>query len=108
MIVEDLGRMGYRDAWARQERVHEEVAAGGPERILLVEHDPVITYGRRTGCEQHLLAAPERLAELGVEIVQSDRGGDITFHGPGQLVAYPIVRLIDHRLSVGEYVHGLE
>ena len=108
MLVEDLGRLPYRDAWALQERAHAEVFAGGPERVLLVEHPPVITFGRRAGVERNLLASDEQLAKLGVEVVQSDRGGDITFHGPGQIVAYPIVRLIDHGLSVGGYVHLLE
>jgi lipoate-protein ligase B len=108
MLVEDLGLLGYRDAWAHQERVHEQVLAGAPERLLLVEHPPVITYGRRPGQERNLLARAEQLQQLGVEIVQSDRGGDITFHGPGQLVAYPIVRLADHGLSVSGYVHRLE
>jgi len=58
--------------------------------------------------DRHLIASDEQLAKLGVEVVQSDRGGDITFHGPGQLVVYPILRLNDHRLSVGGYVHALE
>ena len=108
MLIQDLGTMPYRAAWAVQEAVHAEVVEGAEERILLVEHPPVITFGRRAGVERNLLASAESLAALGVEVVQSDRGGDITFHGPGQLVAYPIVRLNDHRLSVGGYVHALE
>ena len=108
MQVIDLGRLPYREAWDIQEQAHAQVVAGEAERLLLVEHPPVITLGRRPGVSQNLLASSERLAKLGVEVVQSDRGGDITFHGPGQIVAYPIVRLIDHRLSVGAYVHTLE
>ena len=108
MYAQDLGLMRYRDAWAVQEEAHADVMAGGEERVLLVEHPPVITFGRRAGVERNLLASDEQLAKLGVEVVQSDRGGDITFHGPGQLVAYPIVRLNDHALSVGGYVHWLE
>jgi lipoyl(octanoyl) transferase len=108
MYAQDLGVMKYRDAWALQEEAHADVLAGGEERVLLVEHPPVITFGRRTGVERNLLASDEQLARVGVEVVQSDRGGDITFHGLGQLVAYPIVRLNDHALSVGGYVHGLE
>jgi lipoate-protein ligase B len=100
--------MPYRQAWAVQEKAHAEVLAGGPDRIFFVEHPPVITFGRRPGVSQNLVASEQTLATLGVEVVQSDRGGDITFHGPGQIVAYPIIRLIDHRLSVGAYVHGLE
>jgi lipoate-protein ligase B len=108
MRVQDLGTMPYRDAWALQEAVHEEVLAGGEERVLLVEHAPVITFGRRPGVERNLVASDEQLRAAGVEVVQSDRGGDITFHGPGQVVAYPIIRLNDHRLSVGGYVRALE
>jgi lipoyl(octanoyl) transferase len=108
MQVVDLGRMGYREAWATQEEMHALVMEGAEERALFVEHPPVITFGRRPGVERNLIASDEQLAKLGVEVVQSDRGGDITFHGPGQLVAYPIIRLNDHHLSVGGYVHSLE
>jgi len=108
MLVEDLGQLAYRQAWAAQEESHAVVLGGGEERVLLVEHPPVITFGRRPGGERNVLASPDRLTELGVELVQSDRGGDVTFHGPGQVVAYPIIRLIDHRLSVGTYVQKLE
>jgi lipoyl(octanoyl) transferase len=108
IAVDDLGVMPYRAAWERQQQVHADVLAGGEERILLVEHPPVITCGRRPSVTKNLLASPEYLNQLGVEFVESDRGGDITFHGPGQLVAYPIVRLIDHHLSVGGYVRRLE
>ena len=108
MIVRDLGLLEYRAAWALQEEAHASVLAGGEEQLLLVEHPPVITFGRRPGGEKNLLASKDRLAELGVDLVESDRGGDVTFHGPGQIVAYPIVRLIDHRLSVGAYVRRLE
>src|SRR4051812_12300055 len=108
MRVQDLGNLGYRDAWAAQEAAHAEVLAGAEERILLVEHPPVVTFGRRDGQQRNLLASDEQLAACGVQVVQSDRGGDVTFHGPGQVVAYPIVRLNDHRLSVGCYVRSLE
>src|SRR5579859_212103 len=108
MRWEDLGRMPYREAWARQERAHEEVLAGADETIFFVEHPPVITFGRRPGQERNLLATEEQLRAAGVELVQSDRGGDVTLHAPGQLVAYPIIRLADHRLSVSGYVHRLE
>ena len=100
--------MRYREAWALQERAHADVVEGAEERILFVEHPPVITFGRRPGVERNVVAAPDALERRGVEVVPSDRGGDVTFHGPGQLVAYPIVRLIDHRLSVGGYVRALE
>jgi lipoyl(octanoyl) transferase len=108
VIVFDLGTMPYRDAWTLQERHHAEVVAGGEEKLLLVEHPPVITLGRRPGLARNIIAPPETLRERGVEVVESDRGGDVTFHGPGQLVAYPIVRLNDHQLSVGGYVRALQ
>jgi lipoyl(octanoyl) transferase len=108
MQIQDLQTFDYQTAWEIQESAHEEVLNGGDERILLVEHPPVITYGRRPGVDKNLLASPELLKSMDVQIVQSDRGGDITFHGPGQLVVYPIIRLADHHLTVSGYVHLLE
>lgn len=108
MEVVDLGQMPYRDAWALQQRLHEEVVAGAPEKLLFVEHPPVVTLGRRPDVVKNLIATPDQLTARGVELVETDRGGDVTFHGPGQIVVYPIVRLIDHRLSIGGYVHRLE
>jgi lipoyl(octanoyl) transferase len=109
MMIRDLGLMGYREAWAIQEETHAAVLEGGKEHLLLVEHPPVITLGRRAAdSARNLLAPPHRLAEMGVELVESDRGGDITFHGPGQLVAYPILNLTARRMSPGAYVHKLE
>jgi lipoate-protein ligase B len=106
----DLGNLPYRDAWAVQEQIHAGVLAGDEEQILFVEHPPVITFGRRAEImgQNNLLASAEAIAKMGVEVVQSDRGGDVTFHGPGQLVAYPIIRLSDHKLSVGSYVRLLQ
>lgn len=110
MKLIDLHHLPYRQAWAEQERIHADVVAGGSEAIILVEHPPVITMGRRgeTLGVTNLRASTKSLADRGVEFVQTDRGGDITFHGPGQLVAYPIIRLIDHKLSVGGYVKALQ
>jgi lipoate-protein ligase B len=105
----DLGLIPYREAWRIQEEIHAQVLAGDEEALLLLEHTPVITFGRRVAdAQRNLLASTDVLGRIGVEVVESDRGGDITYHGPGQLVAYPIVRLIDHRLSVGAYVRRLE
>lgn len=110
MRIVDLGTSNYRDAWATQEQAHADVLAGGEEQILLVEHTPVITFGRRAEImgQKNLLASTDALAQTGVEVVQSDRGGDVTFHGPGQLVVYPIIRLGAHGLSVGSYVRMLQ
>lgn len=108
--VRDLGLTPYRQAWAIQEEIHAKVATGeASPTILLVEHPPVITFGRRAElAASHLVASADLLAKMGVEVVESDRGGDITFHGPGQVVAYPILRLADFRLSVGGYVRRLQ
>jgi len=108
MIVHDLGTLAYRDAWARQECAHAEVVAGGEEQLFLVEHPRVITLGRRPGLSKNILAPAALLEQRGVEVVESDRGGDVTLHAPGQLVAYPIIRLSDHKLSVGGYVRRLQ
>jgi lipoate-protein ligase B len=109
MRVIDLDTMNYRDCWQLQEKAAEEVAEGAEERVYLVEHPPVITFGRRADVSKaHLLADSTVLKRQGVEVVESDRGGDITFHGPGQIVVYPIIKLANHGLSVGAYVHRLE
>jgi len=104
----DLGQLDYRSTWKLQERAHEKVLTGSEEQLLLVEHPPVITFGRRPGVARNLIASQEQLDARSIAVVKSDRGGDITLHAPGQLVAYPIVRLNDHGLSVGAYVRKLE
>lgn len=105
----DLGRIGYRDAFAEQQRLHAAVLAGEAEpTVLLLEHEPVITVSRRDSAMNHLLAAPAELHRLGVAVESTDRGGDITYHGPGQLVAYPILPLQRLGLNVRQYVHTLE
>ena len=104
----DLGRLPYRKAWAIQEEAHANVLAGEEEMLLIVEHPAVITLGRRGCAMENLISTPARLSDAGIELVQSDRGGDITLHSPGQIVVYPIIRLISHKLSVSGYVHRLE
>ncbi len=106
--------MPYAPALAAQREHLDEVLAAReaatPEigRILLVEHEPVITIGRRPGAARHLSATPERLARLGVEVCETDRGGDVTYHGPGQLVVYPILDLNVLRLGLHAYMRLLE
>ena len=107
LTVEDLGTVAYHPTWELQDelaRQRRERRIG--DRLLLLEHFPVYTIGRG-GNETNLLADPDRLRELGAELVRIDRGGDITFHGPGQLVAYPIVELKDP-LDLRRYVRVLE
>jgi len=106
--VRDLGRLAYLDACAVQQQTHQHVLDGGRPTLLLVEHDPVITVSRRKSAAGNLLAEPQALARLGIDVQPTDRGGDITYHGPGQLVAYPILRLNDLRLNVGRYMRLLE
>jgi len=108
--IVDVGTMAYRPAWDLQLQYHEEVLKGAYPRgvIMLVEHPPVVTYGRRVNALQHLLASPQLLQSRGIEVVETDRGGDITFHGPGQLVAYPIINLNDYALNLHAYMRFLE
>ena len=88
--MEDLGLVPYGEAWAYQKRVHREVVAGNrPPTLLLLEHPRVITLGRKATGE-NLLFPESRYRENGVEPYRGERGGDVTYHGPGQLVAYPI------------------
>jgi len=102
-----LGTVPYRDAHTLQRRVHDDVTAGRRgHTLLLLEHPPVYTLGRRGGRE-HLHDSEDTLAGLGVEVVPTDRGGLVTFHGPGQLVAYPIVHLGRLRRSLGWYIDRL-
>ena len=93
--------MDYRSAWELQREVHADVAEGGRETVLLLEHPPVFTCGKRTEPQ-------ERPLDPGAaEVIDVDRGGKITFHGPGQLVGYPIVRLPEH-VFVVDYVRRVE
>jgi len=96
----DTDAVNYRDAWDLQRRVHADVAAGrGPDTLLLLEHTSVYTAGKRT--------EPDERPTDGTEVIDVDRGGKITWHGPGQLVGYPIVRLADP-VDVVAHVRRLE
>ena len=108
MVAEWLGRIGYREAWARQKALLERRAAGEiDDRILLLEHDPVLTLGRQSN-ERHVLATPRELSRRGIEVIRVERGGEVTYHGPGQLVAYPLIRLGDRGILVRPLVAALE
>lgn len=108
LAVIDWGRTAYADALARQEALQAARLAGSaPDTLVFTEHDPVFTLGLRAGADQHLLWSPERLAAEGVALHPTNRGGDITYHGPGQLVAYPIVSL-DARRDLHAYLRFLE
>lgn len=108
------GRTRYANAYELQQRHHAEVLAGREEssaqlgRLIFTEHHPVITVTRRPGVAGHVLFPKETLAERGVELAETDRGGDVTYHGPGQLVCYPIVDLNRLGLRLHEYMRALE
>jgi len=104
----DLGLMGYAEAWTLQKRAVAARKAGAIEDVLLLcEHPHVITQGRN-GKQAHLLASEHVLRQKGVEFHTTDRGGDITYHGPGQIVGYPILNLGAIRRDVVWYVRMLE
>jgi len=104
-IVRDLGRLDYQAAWEVQHNAHAAVAEGRlPPTLLLVEHPPVITFGKKGG-RSNLLVSEEFLRERGFTLYEVERGGDVTYHGPGQLVGYPIF-WVGRRVQ--EYLRRLE
>jgi lipoyl(octanoyl) transferase len=107
-VTVDWGRTRYRDAWQRQdELVAARLAGSAPDTLVFTEHDPVYTLGVRRGAELNLVWTPPQLATQGIEVVATNRGGDITYHGPGQIVGYPIVSL-DARRDLHAYLRFLE
>jgi lipoyl(octanoyl) transferase len=108
LVAHWLGRVPYREAWDLQKGLAAARAAGRTgDQLLLLEHPAVLTLGRRAD-ERHVLAPEPMLAERGIEVLRVERGGEVTYHGPGQLVAYPIVHLADRALYLREYVRALE
>jgi lipoyl(octanoyl) transferase len=108
--VRRLGVMDYAAALELQARLVEERKAGKiPDQLLLLEHPGVITLGAKTRNDRsHVLASPETLERHGIEVFESGRGGDVTYHGPGQLVGYPIIDLKPDRCDVHRYVRDIE
>jgi lipoate-protein ligase B len=109
LLVADLGTVPYTEALDLQRAVARARIAGeiADDVLLLVEHPPVVTLGRGTKAGS-LTASPALLADRGVELVEADRGGDVTFHGPGQLVGYPILDLKRHRRDLHWYLRQVE
>lgn len=108
LVVKRLGVVPYLEAFAlqkemREQRIHDEI----PDTLLLLEHPPVITVTRRFG-RQNVLVSDEVLAAKNISLVEVDRGGDVTAHAPGQVVAYPIVKLAGEERDLPRYVRALE
>jgi lipoyl(octanoyl) transferase len=101
------GRLPYAAALALQEQLVAARAGGGEDLLLLLEHEPVVTLGRGARAEHLLLSAAE-LARQGIEVVECGRGGDVTWHGPGQLVGYPIIDLTPRGRDLHRYLRDLE
>ena len=108
--VRRLGTVPYAEALAMQRALVEERRAERvPDLLLLLQHPPVITVGvRGDGGRSNIVASPERLAEIGIEVHETGRGGDVTYHGPGQIVGYPILDLRPDRCDVHRYVRDVE
>ena len=115
VVFKDLGRMSYKDAWDFQERKLQEKTdlkrAGEADKIrnelFFVEHNPVYTLGK-SGHEENVLISKESLEKRGIEYFHINRGGDITYHGPGQIVGYPIIDLEQFKTDLGWYLRSLE
>lgn len=114
LLVTNLGHMAYDEALEIQRREHERILLGRENEasavghLLVVEHDPVLTVSKRATARQNILVSPQRLEQLGIAVHETDRGGDITYHGPGQVVVYPIVDLNRVGLNLHAYMRLLE
>ncbi len=107
-VVRELGCVPYGEAWQLQKDLERRRKAGEiPDHLLLLEHPHVLTLGRN-GKPEHLLVSRGRLSQLGIEYFEIDRGGDITYHGPGQIVGYPVIDLREWKRDVVAYVRGIE
>ncbi len=108
LLVSDLGRTRYSDAWKLQQKIWMLRASGSIQDILLLtEHEHVYTLGKSTD-DNHLLASEKELKQSGIEVFRVDRGGDITYHGPGQIVGYPIIDLNNYFLDIHRYLRSIE
>lgn len=108
MQVLDLGRRNFKEVWDLQHEIHKMRVAGEIEdTLILVEHDPVVTIGKN-GNIRNLLIAPEVLRERGIDFFRIERGGDVTFHGPGQLVGYPIFEIKSGFAGIRPFIKAIE
>lgn len=106
-VVRDLGTMPYREAWDVQIELNEAVQRGGEDTLLFVRHPKVLTLGANFH-DENLLAPVSEIEARGVEVVRTDRGGDVTYHGPGQLVIYPIFDISKHGRDLHKWMRDLE
>lgn len=107
-MVHRLGLVEYSQAYELQKRLHSDRANGIiSDTLLLLEHPPTLTMGR-SGTMKNVLVSKDKLTDMGIAIFSIDRGGDVTFHGPGQLVGYPIIDLSRRGRDIHRYVHDLE
>lgn len=108
IVTKWLGRVGYEDGYRLQVETHTKRVNGEiPDTLLLMEHDHVYTLGRR-GTNADVLLEPRRRREMGIKVIETDRGGQATYHGPGQLVAYPVINLKERGIGPRRYVCLLE
>ncbi len=108
MLLIELPETEYSRVMVMQERlVQQKLQSGGPDVLFVLEHPPTITLGKRARHED-LKISPERLARMGLAVQLTDRGGEATYHGPGQIVCYPVMDLKRLRLRIRDFVHGLE
>jgi len=112
-VFHQLGRVSYKEVWDFQQKLFSEIIEEkrmgnhSDMHLIFVEHSPVYTFGKHAK-KNHLLATPEMLSSLGAEVFEIERGGDITYHGPGQLVVYPIFDLEQLNMGIKSYVSSIE
>jgi lipoyl(octanoyl) transferase len=108
IILIETGLSEYREVWDLQKKLFNRINRQGNLNYLIIsEHKPIITIGK-SGTKAHLLAKPASLKKKNIEVVKVDRGGDITFHGPGQIVGYPIMNLTNFKMDIGWYLRSIE
>ena len=107
IITKYNGIVPYEKSMELQKEIHSSVANGGPDHLLLLQHDHVITMGR-TANPNDILVDPNVLENLNISVHQTDRGGEVTYHGPGQLIGYPIINLRKHKLGPLDYLEILK
>jgi len=108
LLILDLGRKDYKEVWDLQKKIHERrVEEKIPDTMILVEHNPVITMGK-AGKQSNLLWPLDLLKERGVQYYEIERGGDVTYHGPGQLIGYPIFNVRDGFAGIKPFINAIE